>query len=244
MAYHLAEVYKDGSDVKLVVESTYGPTKTVLTCRDGRLHDGRLFRAIRSVAAMLGESTQWLEGIIEGVRVCRTDAEMSEVVGRMDERLDRLYEENEEQRRLINAMQQEIDELKRPRLLAEGKLPQSPNRNADNGVGVPGELRVVPGLRKPNVDMEIYCGVYFLCQDDEVVYVGQSNHVLARMVSHQKEGRKKFNRLYCIDVDLDQLSFVERQWIDHLLPRYNADAKTDSRRRALERAECVPTAAP
>lgn len=66
-------------------------------------------------------------------------------------------------------------------------------------------------------------GIYFLCQDDEVVYVGQAVSVLARIACHIGENLKEFDheRIYFLPCPREHLSEVERQWIQELKPKYN-----------------------
>ena len=60
-------------------------------------------------------------------------------------------------------------------------------------------------------------GVYFLCQGNEVVYVGQSKTPSIRIAAHQVD--KKFNRVFLIPTnDLDK---VELEYIKKLRPKYN-----------------------
>ena len=62
-------------------------------------------------------------------------------------------------------------------------------------------------------------GVYFLCQDEKVVYVGQSANPSARIPHHYKD--KKFNRVYLIPVPEKRLLEVEHRYIREFLPLYN-----------------------
>ncbi len=60
-------------------------------------------------------------------------------------------------------------------------------------------------------------GVYFLCQGNKVVYVGQSKTPSTRIAAHQAD--KKFNRVFLIPTnDLDN---VEQEYIRKLRPKYN-----------------------
>jgi hypothetical protein len=62
-------------------------------------------------------------------------------------------------------------------------------------------------------------GVYFLCQDEKVVYVGQSANPSARIPHHYKD--KKFNRVYLIPVPEQRLLQVEHRYIKQFQPLYN-----------------------
>lgn len=62
-------------------------------------------------------------------------------------------------------------------------------------------------------------GVYFLISGDEIVYVGQSRNVHARIASHMTT--KTFDRVAVLRVAPDQLDFVESVYILALKPRLN-----------------------
>lgn len=65
------------------------------------------------------------------------------------------------------------------------------------------------------------CGIYFLCQGDVVVYVGQSKKIAARLLSHLSEGRKQFDRALFIEVAPSDLDSLELQYMRDLTPFYN-----------------------
>lgn len=68
-------------------------------------------------------------------------------------------------------------------------------------------------------------GIYFLVKDGEdrgepqVVYVGQSSHVMKRITDHVSE--KVFDRAYFIRVPKTDLNYVEGELIRALRPKYN-----------------------
>jgi excisionase family DNA binding protein len=64
-------------------------------------------------------------------------------------------------------------------------------------------------------------GVYFLCQAEEVVYVGQSITPHARIGSHACDPTKIFDRVYLLPVPAGDLDKVEAAFIQHLQPRHN-----------------------
>jgi hypothetical protein len=79
-------------------------------------------------------------------------------------------------------------------------------------------------LRARSIDpkkIERLCGIYFLFFIKDLVYIGQSRDIFARIRSHMKEGQKQFTRfayIECLQVDLDS---VERDLILTYKPRYN-----------------------
>lgn len=62
-------------------------------------------------------------------------------------------------------------------------------------------------------------GVYFLILQGEVVYVGSSVNVLARVGSHT--GRIEFDDARWISTSVDDLRLVESHFINSLMPRCN-----------------------
>jgi hypothetical protein len=74
-------------------------------------------------------------------------------------------------------------------------------------------------------------GVYFLCDGDEVVYVGQSVSVPARVMGHIQESRrpagKTFDptRIFYLPVPEGELRRVESEFIGRLQPKYNGETR-------------------
>jgi len=66
-------------------------------------------------------------------------------------------------------------------------------------------------------------GVYFLCKDDDVVYVGKSVDVAARVRSHRSD--KQFDRAFAVPVEEDRLDEVELAYINALQPPLNVIGK-------------------
>lgn len=64
------------------------------------------------------------------------------------------------------------------------------------------------------------CGVYFLCQGDDVVYVGQATSPARRVASHYEDG-KVFDRVFMIPVPIESLIQVEGAFIRMLKPPLN-----------------------
>jgi hypothetical protein len=63
-------------------------------------------------------------------------------------------------------------------------------------------------------------GVYFLVQDDEVVYVGQSVHIYSRLAQHQG---KTFDRYAFVPCDAGVLDKLESLYIHVLKPKLNGN---------------------
>lgn len=65
------------------------------------------------------------------------------------------------------------------------------------------------------------CGIYFLFDGDELVYIGQSVGIEGRVETHGWEGRKKFDYYAYVDCPKEKLSYMETIYILHYKPKYN-----------------------
>lgn len=67
-----------------------------------------------------------------------------------------------------------------------------------------------------------YPGIYFLMKDDEIVYVGQSTRLCARLAGHVGQpGMKEFNRISWVEVPIEDLNFMEAAYILFYRPKHN-----------------------
>jgi predicted GIY-YIG superfamily endonuclease len=66
---------------------------------------------------------------------------------------------------------------------------------------------------------EIRSGIYFLCQDNKVVYIGQSKDVTTRVNGHV--GSKEFDSVTAMLVPEELLDEVEQYWIKRVKPELN-----------------------
>jgi hypothetical protein len=82
----------------------------------------------------------------------------------------------------------------------------------------------VHGLEKTPVRKPIP-GVYFLFQDDVIIYIGKSKDVLSRVQAH-KNNQKEFDHYTYVECDEDLLTAYERIFINKYKPIQNADALT------------------
>jgi predicted GIY-YIG superfamily endonuclease len=73
-------------------------------------------------------------------------------------------------------------------------------------------------------DVEKTSGVYFLINDEEIVYVGQSVNIHSRIHDHTSSNgmRKKFNKFAFVCCNEDELDAVESVYIHMLQPKDNA----------------------
>lgn len=87
---------------------------------------------------------------------------------------------------------------------------------------VPAALRGIDQLQ-PCVLAASISGVYFLCRDGTVVYVGQSTDVYRRVLDHRCSGIKGFNSAYFWPVPRPDLDRIEGAFIRLLKPRFNGN---------------------
>lgn len=64
-------------------------------------------------------------------------------------------------------------------------------------------------------------GIYYLIDNDEIVYIGQSIRVYGRVLTHIKERSKQFNRFAWISIKAEQLNVSEAAQIVAHNPKYN-----------------------
>jgi predicted GIY-YIG superfamily endonuclease len=66
-------------------------------------------------------------------------------------------------------------------------------------------------------------GVYFLCKDNKVVYIGQSVNVSQRVGNHIS--CKEFDYVYYVRCPKTELNYLEAKLIEAIKPKYNFDKK-------------------
>jgi hypothetical protein len=100
----------------------------------------------------------------------------------------------------------------------------APSKSRDS---IPLELSAIAGMLIPlsiqSAESVGLPGVYFLCHEGAVVYVGQSVNVFGRVGAHI--GVKTFDSVWFVRVPQSDLDFVEGQLIRTLKPKYNHDKK-------------------
>jgi hypothetical protein len=86
----------------------------------------------------------------------------------------------------------------------------------------------------PYIHNTNYCGVYFLLDCEEIVYVGKSVDVRNRLKQHSDNLNKVWNRYFFIRCDREELDRLEAYYILRFRPKYNIaipkvnDEKKDS----------------
>jgi hypothetical protein len=86
-------------------------------------------------------------------------------------------------------------------------------------VMMPQTLRDLVGLHLFEVEFPL-CGVYFLCHEGEVVYVGQSTNLRCRLGNGNYPG-KKYDSVYFLPLPPQELDRVEAAFIRTLRPKYS-----------------------
>ena len=64
-------------------------------------------------------------------------------------------------------------------------------------------------------------GIYYLIDDSEIVYIGQSLCMMSRITTHFADNKKVFNRFYCDPATLHDLDVLEINEIIQHNPKYN-----------------------
>ena len=88
----------------------------------------------------------------------------------------------------------------------------------------PRALTAINGIKQFVGELAV-SAVYFLCDKGEVVYVGQSKHLLSRLYCHVKD--KHFDSVFYMHVPRHQLREIETAFIAALKPAYNKRSNTD-----------------
>lgn len=78
---------------------------------------------------------------------------------------------------------------------------------------------VAASARNPIPD--VICGVYFLVNDERIVYVGQSTNLLMRVCDHARQGRIKFQSFAYLVCDSKELDALESAYIFRFKPKEN-----------------------
>lgn len=100
--------------------------------------------------------------------------------------------------------------------------------NMNEVIKAPVDLLALKGIRKLRIDfMNTNSGIYFLCMNNEIVYIGQSVNVTSRVAQHLGEKQKYFNNSFFINCPIDKLDEMEFALIARYKPKYNRRYKKD-----------------
>lgn len=67
----------------------------------------------------------------------------------------------------------------------------------------------------------VWCGVYFLIHRSQIVYVGMSTNVGARLREHRRDKTKDFDEFSFMPCPIDEAARMEVFYIERLSPKYN-----------------------
>jgi hypothetical protein len=103
---------------------------------------------------------------------------------------------------------------------------------------VPFEIRNIEGLCDITKHIDLGPGVYFLCRDEKVVYIGQSVTPAARAASHRRpsyDGNKDFNKVFFLPWPESDLDSIEGALIRAVDPEYNGNSPAGKPGEAAEK---------
>src|SRR5260370_23548872 len=86
----------------------------------------------------------------------------------------------------------------------------------------PASIRAIKGLEQ--VGYLPRCGIYFLCKKDQVVYIGRSINVAARVAAYSK---KWDDRIYFLTLSRVCLTLLDQALINALKPKYTTRTQSD-----------------
>lgn len=87
---------------------------------------------------------------------------------------------------------------------------------------VPVELSMLNSLYKlPFSNLHTPPGIYFLCNEGQIVYIGKAGNIGSRILAHKRNPDKIFDSVYFICCHLDQLLRIEAACIKNFRPSLN-----------------------
>lgn len=73
----------------------------------------------------------------------------------------------------------------------------------------------------PRYKAKTICGVYFLFQNNEIVYIGSSMNIETRLQTHKNENKKIFESYSFIEFPVEQILEKELEYFLLYKPKYN-----------------------
>ena len=71
-----------------------------------------------------------------------------------------------------------------------------------------------------SMDQWMKPGIYFLINENEIVYIGKARHPYRRIPDHKYNGIS-FDSVFILNSEKDKLTEIEKQYITHYKPKYN-----------------------
>lgn len=91
---------------------------------------------------------------------------------------------------------------------------------------IPFELLSVANLFElPMEAIRTPSGIYFLCKNCKIQYIGQSVHIASRVSTHDAEGKKDFDSIFFIPIPTTELNEVEFALIKKYKPPLNGPGR-------------------
>lgn len=98
------------------------------------------------------------------------------------------------------------------------------------------DMQEVARDAQPASDLAGPC-IYFLLQGEEVVYVGQSTSVYARLQIHRANPGKEWDRFYILPTTMEEIDELELRYYQALRPKYNKAVPTPPQRSRCPRQD-------
>jgi predicted GIY-YIG superfamily endonuclease len=77
-------------------------------------------------------------------------------------------------------------------------------------------------------------GIYFLIQNQKIVYIGQSHDVINRIYTHLNKGKKGFDSFSYIEIAYDKLNILEAEYIVKFKPIHNTKLPSNDKYKSAE----------
>jgi hypothetical protein len=153
-----------------------------------------------------------------GYRILYTPADVIQAAKREKFKINEsrfVTEERERENRLAQIREEQKQNQERLEKLHEVALEVLPD--SLHSKGLLNEQEIVAAAQNHIVPS----GVYFLCDTSNVVYVGQSINIPARIRQHETDGYKEFTSWAYVECPPHALNFLETLYILSLKPKYN-----------------------
>jgi hypothetical protein len=76
-------------------------------------------------------------------------------------------------------------------------------------------------------------GIYFLCKDGVIKYIGQASNIANRVITHVTEGLKDFDSVFFITCSINRLTELESSLIRYFQPELNKTCRISANQRDL-----------
>ncbi len=106
--------------------------------------------------------------------------------------------------------------------------------------GIPEELNKVSDLYHLPIEHIITPpGVYFLCKNKKIQYIGQASNVGSRIITHISDGLKDFDSVYFIACPINRLTEIESALIRYFRPNLNKTCRVSANQKDVSLVESL-----